>query len=137
MGSLTMPRRLIRPSWWWQHHPNLVAYAILALVAVAALAREEQLRSRESDHSRKAVAAIRAQAMDLCVATNQGRIEGNKRAQALRRSLNVDSTILHEAALFQRRMGDKQAARSLQRRADQFTRIATTLANLPPIDCKS
>jgi site-specific recombinase XerC len=75
--------------------------------------------------------------MDLCIATNQGRIEGNKRAQALRRSLNVDSTILHEAALFQRRMGDKQAARSLQRRADQFTRIATTLANLPPIDCKS
>lgn len=128
-----MPRRLIRPS-WYRDHSHVWAYLFLALVAFAALAREEQLRGREADHFRGQTSAITKQSMDLCRASNTGRVEGNLRAVALKRSLVLDASILGDAA-DANRATNPVGARSLQHRADEFQHLADSLTVLPPIDC--
>jgi hypothetical protein len=115
MGSnLVVPRRVLRPEWWWRHHPNVVAYVILAIVAFLALAREESLR-----HSvdRK----LAHQTHLVCVAAQANRIEADKRAMAVRRSLIVEVRLLRRFQL------GGEAAPLLE--------IARTQKILPPISC--
>jgi hypothetical protein len=109
-----VPKRLLRPSWWWEHHPNVVAYVILAFVAFAALAREESLR-----HSvdRK----LAAQTHIVCLATAANRAEGNHRAMTIRQSIAVEVALLRRFQL----MADAAA----------LTRIAASQRILPPIHC--
>lgn len=127
-----MPKRLVTPT-WYRNHSHLIAYLLLALVSFLALAREEQLRNRESEHFDDVTAVLTMQAHQNCVAQNFGRREGNQRALALRRSLQLDENILSR---FARMAATAEQASDLQALAGQFGDLAGTINDLPQIRCR-
>lgn len=119
-----------------RRHQYVVAYLLLAVVAFVALAREEQLRGRESDHFNKVTAALVKQSVDICRANNIGRVEGNSRGSALRQSLLIDVRILEAAAKATQKAGGEAGALALRDRAKDFRRLAARIRTLAPIDCR-